>query len=144
MITQLTLVPRTFSLLVSVNRYLSSEQLGFLAQNYHALRQKHGISPSFMADTGFDTKRASLAHADIAAAQKRAEKAVPAAPSATAGVGGSGVVAFVAGEHLLAKRRVVLKGPRSWAEAQLLDGWHPAEVVKVRNAGTTAALYTVR
>lgn len=92
-----------------------------------------------MADTGFDTRRASLAHAGIAAAQKRADKAAATAD----GSGGSGL-AFVAGERLLAKRRVVLKGEKSWGQAEMLDGWHPAEVVKVRSAGTKAALYTVR
>lgn len=91
-----------------------------------------------MSDTGFDTQPASLAHAGIAAAQKRADKAAAAAPDA------GGCLAFVAGERLLAKRRVVLKGEGSWGQADLLCGWHPAEVVKVRNAGTKAALYTVR
>ena len=121
-------------------RYLSSKQLGFLAQNYHALRHKHGISPSFLTDTGFDTKRASVAHAGIATAQKLADKAA----AAGADGGADGGLAFVAGERLLAKRRVVLKGDESWGQAELLGGWHPAEVVKVRNAGTKAALYTVR
>eukprot|EP00903_Cladosiphon_okamuranus_P015157 g14015.t1 len=125
------------------SKYLSPKQLGFLAQNYHALRHKYGITPSFLADTGFDTRRALLAHAGIAAAQERADKA-----AASAGGGGGGVVGgalvFVAGEQLLARRRAVLEGDEGWGQAELLDGWHPAEVVKIRNAGTKAALYTVR
>lgn len=123
-------------------RYLSAKQLGFLAQNYHALRHKHRVTPSFAADTGFDTRRASLAHAGIAAAQERADKAAAATVAAVGG--GGGRLAFATGELLLAKRRVVLKGEESWEKAELLDGWHPAQVVKVRNAGTKAALYTVR
>lgn len=132
-------LPPTFLTIFCLHRYLSPKQLGFLAQNYHALRHKHGITPSFEADTGFDTKRASLAHAGIASAQKRADKS-----AAARGFGVNGSVKFATGERLLAKRRVALKGDESWGSAELVDGWHSAEVVKVRNAGMKAALYTVR
>lgn len=118
-------------------RYLTSKQLGFLAQNYQALRHKHGITKSFKARTGFDTTRASAAHGVIAAVQERFDEA------ASSGKRGRGGV-FVVGEEILAKRRVVLKGGDNWGQAKLLDGWHPAEVVKVRKAGKPTALYSVR
>ncbi|CAN0535315.1 unnamed protein product, partial [Scytosiphon promiscuus] len=35
-------------------KYLSSAKLGLLAQNVNDLRHKHGITPTFAADTGFD------------------------------------------------------------------------------------------
>lgn len=53
-------------------------------------------------------------------------------------------VVFVAGESVLARRRFVVKDTEAWGKAKLLDGWHAAEVSKVRNAGTAAALYSVR
>ena len=55
-------------------------------------------------------------------------------------------VAFVPGDSVLARRRARRggSGGETWGEAELLDGWHPAEVVKVRKAGTDRALYNVR
>ncbi|CBJ30250.1 RNA polymerase 1-4 RNA polymerase I large subunit [Ectocarpus siliculosus] len=117
-------------------KYLSSKQLGFLAQNYQALRHKHGITPSFKKDSGFDSRDASRAHSEIATCLQRRDDAA-ANPS-------SSCAKFVAGEMVLAKRRAVLKRGEGWGKAELLAGWHSAEVVKVRNAGTPAALYSVR
>lgn len=132
-----SLSPRPPAPLPRLTRYLSSNQLGFLAQNYQALRHKHGITASFLKDSGFDTRNASAAHADVAAAQKLADKA---AASASGKLG----VAFVPGESMLARRRVSAKDVEPWGKADLLEGWHPAEVSKVRNAGTSAALFSVR
>lgn len=51
----------------------------------------------------------------------------------------------MAGESVLARRRVGGGGKgKEWGEVELLDGWHPAEVVKVKNAGKKTALYSVR
>lgn len=119
-----------------LDRYLSSKQLGFLAQNYQALRHKHGINPSFKKDAGFDSRNASRAHSEIATAQRRRDAAAKGASP--------GGTKFVAGETVLAKRRSALKRGEGWANAELLAGWHSAEVVKVRNADTPAALYSVR
>ncbi|CAM9184875.1 unnamed protein product [Hapterophycus canaliculatus] len=121
-------------------KYLSSKQLGFLAQNHQALRHKHGITPSFLEDTGFDTRKAAVAHSTIASSQKRADQSA----ASSAGAGRVLGVKFIASESVLARRRVVLKSPETWENAKLLEGWHPAEVSKVRNAGTAAALYSVR
>lgn len=108
-----------------------------MAQNYQALRHKHGITPIFKKDAGFDSRDASLAHSEIATAQRRWDNATATAASASG-------AKFVAGEMVLARRRAVLKGSEGWSKAELLDGWHSAEVVKVRNAGTAAALYSIR
>lgn len=118
------------------SRYLSSKQLGFLAQNYQALRHKHGVTPTFAADTGFDTRRASKAHASVARAIKQS--------SSSLGVSGASRGAcFSVGESVLAKRRRP-GGGQGWEGVELMDGWHPGEVVKVKKAGTGAALYNVR
>lgn len=63
-------VAATFSQLF---RYLQSKQLDFLARNYHALRVKHSITPSFAEDTGFDASRAAAAHAEVARSKLKAE-----------------------------------------------------------------------
>lgn len=50
--------------------------------------------------------------------------------------GEGGGLAFVDGERLLSKRNVLLKREDSSGQAELLNGWHSAEVVKAWNAGT--------
>lgn len=100
------------------------------------MRHKHGVTDSFGGRTGFDTTRASSAHSEIAETQARLDKA---SEDSTSGGG-----LFAVGESVLARRRLVPKGGESWDKAKMLDGWHPAEVVKVRKAGTPDALYSVR
>lgn len=108
----------------------------------HALRHKHGITPTFAADTGFDPRQATKAHATIAAAK---ELSLKAQSSDTHDEGGGSEAVFVAGESLLARRRVRGGGKGDdWGQAELLDGWHAAEVLKVRNAGKETALYSIR
>lgn len=53
------------------DRYLHSKQLDFLARNYHALRVKHSIKPSFESETGFDVSRAKTAHTEIESAKAK-------------------------------------------------------------------------
>lgn len=114
---------------------MSPNQLGFLAKNYHALRHKHGITQSFAKDFGFDARQAARAHAAISSANK---------PPPKASFTGSAVFGFVPGDAVLARR--VAKGVEGdgWGEARLLEGWHRAEVIKVRHRGTAEALHNVR
>ena len=131
----------TMNFFLSV-RYLSSPKLGFLAQNIHALRHKHGITPTFAKDTGFDHRQATRAHASIAAAK---ELSLKAQSSDIDGEEAGLAAVFVEGESVLARRRVRGGGKGDdWGQADLLDGWHPAVVLKVRNAGKKTALYSVR
>lgn len=55
-------------------------------------------------------------------------------------------LSFVSGDAVLARRRARRGGKdkKTWGEVELVDGWHPAKVVKVRHAGTERALYNVR
>lgn len=55
-------------------------------------------------------------------------------------------MSFVSGDDVFARRRARREGKdkKTWGEAPLIDGWHPAKVVKVRHAGTERALYNVR
>lgn len=109
-----------------------------MAENYNALRHKHRVTPTFARDTGFDTTRATNAHASIHACKKKRQ--LLQACSKT-----KGFLLFVPGEEILARRPSVQGRPvESWGGVELLDGWHRAEVVKVRHAGSPGALYNVR
>ena len=56
-------------------------------------------------------------------------------------------MAFLPGDSVLARRSAQTGSGRGegWGEVDLLDGWHEAEVVKVRNAGKAEGpLYNLR
>lgn len=127
------------------NRYLSSKQLGFLAQNYHALRHKHGITPTFVNDAGFDPSRAVAAHAAIVeATSKSVGNGTSVAVSGTEDQRGNGAgPVFAVGESILARRRAH-GGDGGWGDVSLEKGWYKAEVVKVKHGGTPNATYTCR
>ena len=119
-------------------RYLAAKKLDFLAQNHLALRHKHGFARTWPKYVGFDCRAVRLAHSAIAVSKKRSLQ--------TATANNEERVAFVPGDSVLARRRARRgeSGGETWGEAELLDGWYPAEVVKVRKAGTDRALYNVR
>lgn len=122
--------------LTKCNRYLSAKQLGFLAQNHHALRHKHGITPSFAEDSGFNCRPAIEAHASVESAKNRSLLAV---------AGDASNEGFVIGEAVLARRRAIGgKSGDGWLDAVLVDGWHAAEVVKARNSRSSGPSYDVR
>lgn len=118
-------------------RYLAAKQLDFLAQNFRALRHKYGVTSSAPSHAGFESRSAQQAHSEIAASKELALKA---------STNGRVRLSFVPGDNVLARRRVRGgdKSKKKWGEAKLIDGWHPAKVVKVRHAGTDRALYNVR
>ncbi|CAM9118714.1 unnamed protein product [Sphacelaria rigidula] len=124
-------------------KYLQPKQLDFIARNYHALRVKHSITPSFAEDTGFDVSRAAAAHAEVARSKLKYE-------AAFSHPGAEAYPTFSQGESVVARRTRGQGDGRgsgkvkAWENAIFQEGWYRAEVVKVKHAGTKRAAYTLR